>query len=86
MFILGPIMPEKTTDIQTWITRIQKSSNSKEVFQTLEEFRPGPWSDEDRAKMAKAYIRVLERVGVTTSAQAEEEESKDDGPVWYEKM
>ena len=52
----------------------------------LDEFRPGPWSDEDRAKMAKAYIRVLERVGVTTSEQAEVEELKDDGPVWYEKM
>lgn len=80
-------MADKTTDIQQWITKVQKAQNAKEVFALLDEFRPGPWSDEDRAKMAKVYVRVLEKVGVpTTQAHVEEDADGNDGPVWYEKM
>jgi hypothetical protein len=78
---------DKTTDVTQWITRIQKATSAKEVFSTLEEFRPGPWSDEDRSKVAKAYIRVLERVGVPAIEETlEDAGEKNDGPVWYEKM
>jgi hypothetical protein len=80
-------MTEKTTDIDQWIARVKKANNAKEVYATLNEFRPGPWSDEDRAKMAKTYIRVLERVGGSTADEAVEEVvDANDGPVWYEKM
>lgn len=80
-------MSEKTTDLLQWISRVQKANSAKEVFATLNEFRSGPWSPEERARMAKAYIRVLERVGGgTVDESAELLEEKDDGPVWYEKM
>lgn len=80
-------MAEKTTDLQQWIARVQKSTSAKEVYATLDEFRPGPWSDEERAKMAKVYMRVLERVGGSTGDDAAEEVVEaNDGPVWYEKM
>jgi hypothetical protein len=80
-------MADKTTDLQQWISRVQKATSAKEVYATLDEFRPGPWTDDDRAKMAKAYIRVLERVGASVpDATVEEEADGNDGPVWYEKM
>lgn len=80
-------MADKPTEIQQWITRVQKASSAKEVFATLNEFRPGPWSDEERSRMAKAYIRVLERVGGGVPEETlDEAGDKDDGPVWYEKM
>lgn len=80
-------MADKTTDLQQWISRVQKATSAKEVYATLDEFRLGPWSDEERAKMAKAYIRVLERVGAPAAETTIEEEADgNDGPVWYEKM
>lgn len=80
-------MVEKTTDLQPWMVRIQKCTSAKEVFATLNEFRPGPWSDTDRAAVAKAYIRVLERVGGSVTEETIEDASDgNDGPVWYEKM
>jgi hypothetical protein len=80
-------MTDKTTDVQQWISKVKQAQSAKEVFALLDEFRPGPWSDDDRAKMAKAYVRVLERVGVpAVGAPVEEEAEGNDGPVWYEKM
>jgi hypothetical protein len=81
------VAENKTTELAQWITRIQKASSAKEVFATLEEFRPGPWTHEDRSKVAKAYIRVLERVGVpATQETLDDAVEGNDGPVWYEKM
>jgi hypothetical protein len=80
-------MTDKTTDLQQWIARVQKAKSAKEVYSVLDEFRPGPWNEDERAKMAKAYIRVLERVGAPPPEVAVEEEADgNDGPVWYEKM
>lgn len=80
-------MVEKTTDLQPWLARIQKCNSAKEVFATLNEFRPGPWSDDDRAKVAKVYIRVLERVGGGGIQETIDDVADgNDGPVWYEKM
>lgn len=80
-------MADKTTDLQQWITRVQKAKDAREVYSVLDEFRPGPWTDDERAKMSKAYVRVLERVGApAVEAKVEEEADGNDGPVWYEKM
>lgn len=82
-------MAEKTLDLNSWIARVQKASNAKDVFGILKEFRKEQWTDDERARMAKAYIRVLERVGAPPpdeTAAAAEEGEKNDGPVWYEKM
>jgi hypothetical protein len=77
----------QTTDLQQWIARVQKANNAKDVFRIMDEFRKGDWSDEDRARIAKVYVRVLDRVGAPAADQAAViEEDKSDGPVWYEKM
>ena len=74
-------------DLSAWLTRVGKAENAREVFQLLEDFRKQPWTDEERAKMAKQYMRVLDKVGVKDMGDLEPVEEKGpDGPVWYEKM
>jgi len=85
-------MTESTTDIRQWHERVKGVKNKAELFQVLDEFRPLDWTDEQRAGMAKLYMRVID----TLANQGEEVwEEKDattadamsfDGPVWYEKM
>ena len=80
-------MTEQQAGLDSFISRVQKASSAKDVLGILNEFRPLQWSDDERARMAKAYVRVLERVGAPppeTTQQIEEE--ANDGPVWYEKM
>lgn len=80
-------MSEKVLDLNPWITRVQKAKNAKEVFGIMDEFRKEDWTNEDRARIAKIYVRVLEKVGAPAPEDiAVVEEVKDDGPVWYEKM
>jgi hypothetical protein len=80
-------MTEPKLDVNSFITRVQKASSAKDVLAVLDEFRPLPWSDDDRARMAKAYVRVLERVGAPAVENKQHvEEEANDGPVWYEKM
>ena len=70
-----------------WLSRISDAKQAKDVLTVLEEFRKQNFSDEDRSKMAKHYVRILERLGGfpdTSAAQVEDE--GPDGPVWYEKM
>jgi hypothetical protein len=77
-----------TADLADWIARVQKCKAARDVFALLQEFRKLPWSDNDRARMSKAYVKVLERVGAPAAddCAAEIVEEKNDGPVWYEKM
>ena len=78
---------QKTMDLNQWIARIQKSDNAKTVLSIMDEFRKCDWSDEDRARIAKVYVRVLERVGISAAdTAAAVEDQANDGPVWYEKM
>ena len=81
-------MAEKAPDFITWTTRVTKASSAKEVFALLDEFRKADWTDEERSRMAKVYMRVLDRVGGLgpEDVPAEVLPDKDDGPVWYEKM
>ncbi|HEY9791194.1 MAG TPA: hypothetical protein V6D22_12385 [Candidatus Obscuribacterales bacterium] len=80
-------MTEAKPDLNSYITRVQKANSAKDVLSVLDEFRPLPWSDDERARMAKAYVRILERVGAPAVENKEHvEEEADNGPVWYEKM
>jgi len=80
-------MTEAKPDLNSYITRVQKANSAKDVLSVLDEFRPLPWSDDERARMAKAYVRILERVGAPAVENREHvEEEADNGPVWYEKM
>jgi hypothetical protein len=80
-------MPQETLDLNGWITRVQGAKRTEDVFAILDEFRRLEWSDEDRAAMAKVYVRLVQRLGAPAAAgDATQDEGEDDGPVWYEKM
>ncbi len=81
-------MAETTLDLNPWIARVQKAKSAKEIFSIMDDFRKHPWTDEDRARISKIYVRVLDRVGAPPPDEnaASVEEDKNDGPVWYEKM
>jgi len=81
-------MVEAALDLDQWLKRVQKASSRPAVFKLLDEFRPLPWTDEQRASMGRAYIRRLESIKQPdipdeTSPSGQE---LPDGPVWYEKM
>lgn len=50
-------LPE--TDINFWLARVRHCNTPAEVFSTLDAFRPGAWTDEQRAELSRAYMRVL---------------------------
>ena len=82
-------MTQETLDLNSWITRVQKAGTAKDVLVILDEFRPLSWTNDDRARMAKAYVRVLERIGMPADAEQDDSvaaAAEEDGPVWYEKM
>lgn len=47
-------------DLNSWLNRIRQAETRAQVFAILDEFRPLPWTDEERAQMAKLYIRLLD--------------------------
>jgi hypothetical protein len=81
------MVEQKPAELNQFITRVQKATSAKQVLSIMDEFRKVDWTDDDRARMAKAYVRVLDRVGAPPPDEnAVVEEDKNDGPVWYEKM
>lgn len=75
-------------DLEQWLLKMERAASCKEVFELLDQFRPLDWTDEQRAAMAHAYMRVLEKLkddspAVETAAASN---NAADGPVWYEKM
>jgi hypothetical protein len=80
-------MAQSTADLEIWLAKVRLAKSHPEVFHLLDEFRPIDWSDEQRALMAKTYIKVLEATQ-TSSQTKTSDKQKDgaDGPVWYEKM
>lgn len=46
-------------DLQAWLEKVKAACNGKEIFQIVDEFRPGDWTDEERAMMSKTYIAAL---------------------------
>ncbi len=77
-------------DLSAWVKRIQGAKKRSEIFAILEEFRPLPWSDEERSQIAKLYIRLIdllpEESGAAAPVAASADKPANDGPVWYEKM
>ena len=49
-------------DLQAWLERVKAAPSGKEIFQIVDEFRPGDWTDEDRALMSKTYIAALSKL------------------------
>ena len=79
-----------SSDLDSWLKKVLAAKSRADVFRVLEEFRPLDWTDEQRAAMAKTYMRVVEQLapggGAAASSVAVETDSGADGPVWYEKM
>jgi hypothetical protein len=50
----------KCSSLQSWIERVEQAQSQIEIFDILTSFRPLDWSDEQRAKMSRAYIHRLE--------------------------
>jgi hypothetical protein len=53
-------------DFQSWLERVKVAASGQEVFQIVDEFRPGDWTDEERALMSKTYIGALSRLAPET--------------------
>jgi hypothetical protein len=80
---------QNTLTIADYIHRVQQAVTAQNVYGILSEFRRGDFTDEERAQMAKVYMRVLERISAQAPPSAKKEETAsdgEDGPVWYEKM
>lgn len=77
-----------TQNIEDWLKKVQSATSGDTIFKLLADFRKLDWTDEERARMSKVYMRMLQKTGVTTvnTANAAEEDEGPDGPVWYEKM
>ena len=78
-----------SSNLESWLERIHAAKSRVDVFRIVEEFRPLEWTDEQRAAMAKAYMRALDRMAPGTEASAPAAAATttgDDGPVWYEKI
>ncbi len=75
-------------DLDGWIKKAQKSGTVADLLKVMAEFRKQGFNDEDCSKMAKAYMRVMDKVGKNYVAPAADEAQAvgNDGPVWYEKM
>jgi hypothetical protein len=50
-------------DLQEWLSRVKAATSSAEIFELLDQFRPGDWTDEERSLMSKTYIAALARLG-----------------------
>jgi hypothetical protein len=94
-------MENDNLDLSVWITRLNKARKRREVFNILDEFRPLPWTDEQRATISKLYIRLLDKVSDVqeesplapspaddnqASTSPTTDNQTNDTPVWYEKM
>jgi len=78
-----------SSNLESWLEKINAAKSRVDIFRILEDFRPLEWTDEQRAAMAKTYMRVLDGLapGKEASAPAATATTTgDDGPVWYEKM
>lgn len=81
-------MTQEKQDLNIWLNKIRQQKTQQDIFQLMDEFRRFEWTDEERSAAGKAYMRVLDTVGITTvqAPKAVTPAEGADGPVWYEKM
>jgi hypothetical protein len=49
-------------DLPNWLAQVNQASSIEAVLTIVESFRPSIWSDEERAEMAKMYIKKIDRI------------------------
>lgn len=60
--VLAALSESDASGLADWIARVRHASNKERVFAVLDQFRPLPWTDEQRALMSRAYIAQLQRL------------------------
>ena len=50
----------KEHNLDYWLNFIQRATTRNEIFHILDQFRPLPWTDRERAQISQAYIKRLE--------------------------
>ncbi len=64
------------SDLKTWLERILKAGSTEEVFGVVEEFRPLPWTDEERSSMSKTYNAKLSQFNTSSHGKEGNETEK----------
>ena len=49
-------------DLPNWLSQVNQASSIEAVLTIVESFRPSIWSDDERAQMAKMYIKKIDRI------------------------
>ncbi|MBS1993026.1 MAG: hypothetical protein JSS86_24795 [Cyanobacteria bacterium SZAS LIN-2] len=52
-------MAEAVLDLNPWLEKIARAKTQKEMYEVLDEFRPLNWNDDQRATIAKLYVRLI---------------------------
>jgi hypothetical protein len=63
-------------DLDSWLIKLKQANSHKEVFCILDEFRTFDWTDEQRSKVSKLYMRMLENLGTPTEFAPQEAAAK----------
>lgn len=67
------------TTLEGWLSKVAAANSSQEIFQLLNEFRKGEWTDEECSLMSRTYINVLgkfDKVEFSTSSEKKEKADK----------
>ncbi len=65
------------SDVNLWLERILNSNTAEEIFAIVDEFRPLPWSDDERAKIAKIYNAKLYQLNTNLTIENSRELEKN---------
>lgn len=57
------------SNVQVWLEKIKSAASGVEVFQIVDEFRAGDWTDDERALMSRTYIAMLSKLDAAGPAQ-----------------
>lgn len=55
-------VPRNPHDLGEWVNLIKTATSKDDVFAILDQFRSLPWTDEQRARISKTYIQLLQHL------------------------
>ena len=50
------------SNFQDWLEKVKSAGSGAEVFEFVDEFRLGNWTDDERALMSRTYISMLSKL------------------------
>ena len=57
-----PQIIEALMELSYWTSRVYRAASRDQVLSIVDEFRPLPWTDEQRSQMSRAYVGRLENL------------------------